>query len=112
MHFDRKAAAAGWRGLPIYTENIHAEEKMTRLVRPELVVATDEDRFSLFLQLRDQGSSRGGGNRQVCVSLRRATHSIRIAAPQRAVALISRSSPPCRSTPVSVQGWAVEMVKE
>lgn len=34
------------------------------------------------------------------------------AAPGAGAALISRASPACRSTPVSVQGWVVEMVKE
>ncbi len=67
-----------------FTPKHSAEEKMAGLVRLELVAAADENRCSLFLQLRDQGSSRRGGNWQVCVSLRRATHSIRIAAPERA----------------------------
>jgi hypothetical protein len=106
MNLDRKTAGAGRSAFSIYSE-----EEMAGGLNLKLLAAADENGHSIRLQPCDQGSGFATG-RPVPSAAPPTPAGSQLLAPDEALVVTAKSSPACRSTPVSVQGGAVEMLKE
>jgi hypothetical protein len=94
--------------------SIHSEEQMPGGLNLKLPAAADQDGRSIGLQ---PGIKAPAGafttGRPVLPSAEPLTPAgSQLFAPDEAPVVIAKSSPACRSTPVSVQDCAVEMLKE